>query len=88
MFRFKLITMAILVLLPVYSYSSYSQNVLEGFEELFELKESTVRIRNLDGSLTSPIPFLTSFNTLKLDSNNKKAIAQVSDYLNDNTVSA
>ncbi|RIH73703.1 hypothetical protein BJG01_15755 [Vibrio splendidus] len=88
MFRFKLITMAILVLLPVYSYSSYSQNVLEGFEELFELKESTVRIRNLDGSLTSPIPFLTSFNTLKLDSNNKKAIAQVSDYLNDNAVSA
>ena len=45
-------------------------------------------MRNLDGSLTSPIPFLTSFNTLKLDSNNKKAIAQVSDYLNDNTVSA
>ncbi|MDP2492359.1 hypothetical protein Q8W38_23740, partial [Vibrio splendidus] len=88
MFRFKLITMAILVLLPVYSYSSYSQNVLEGFEELFELKESTVRIRNLDGSLTSPIPFLTSFNTLKLDLNNKKAIAQVSDYLNDNAVSA
>lgn len=88
MFRFKLTTMAILVLMPLYSYSSYSQNVLEGFEELFELKESTVRMRNLDGSLTSPIPFLTSFNTLKLDSNNKKAIEQVSEYLNDNTVSA
>lgn len=88
MFRFKLATIAILVLMPLYSYSSYSQNILEGFEELFELKESTVRMRNLDGSLTSPIPFLTSFNTLKLDSNNKKAIAQVSDYLNDNTVSA
>lgn len=80
--------MAILVLLPLYSYSSYSQDILEGFEELFELKESTVRMRNLDGSLTSPISFLTSFNTLKLDSNNKKAIAQVSDYLNDNSVSA
>lgn len=88
MFRFKLTTMAILVLLPLYPYSSYSQNILEGFEELFELKESTVRMRNLDGSLTSPISFLTSFNTLKLDSSNKKAIAQVSDYLNDNTVSA
>ncbi|WP_081090274.1 TcfC E-set like domain-containing protein [Vibrio coralliirubri] len=88
MFRLKITTMAILVLMPFYSYSSYSQNILEGFEELFELKESTVRMRNLDGSLTSPIPFLTSFNTLKLDSNNKKAIEQVSDYLNDNTVSA
>ncbi|MFA0655938.1 TcfC E-set like domain-containing protein [Vibrio sp. 10N.222.49.C12] len=88
MFRFKLTTMAILMLMPLYSYSSYSQNIPEGFEELFELKESMVRMRNLDGSLTSPIPFLTSFNTLKLDSNNKKAIAEVSDYLNDNAVSA
>ena len=88
MFRLKFTTMAILMLLPLYSYSSYSQNIPDGFEELFELKESTVRMRNLDGSLTSSVPFLTSFNTLKLDSNNKKAIAQVSDYLNDNAVSA
>ncbi len=87
MLRFKLSTMAILVLLPLFSYSSYSQNIPEGFEELFELKESEIRMRNLDGSMTSPIPFLTSFNMLKLDSHNKKAIAQVSDYLNDNSVS-
>ncbi|MFS1467000.1 CS1-pili formation C-terminal domain-containing protein [Vibrio lentus] len=86
MLRAKFAIIAILVLL--YSNPSYSQHILEGFEELFELKEATVRMRNLDGSLTSPIPFLTSFNTLKLDSNNNKAIEQVSNYLNDNSVSA
>lgn len=87
MFKFKLTTIAMLVVLPLYSYSSHSEGILEGFEELFELKESTVRMRNLDGSFTSPIPFLTSFKTLQLDSDNKKAIAQVYKYLTDNAVS-
>lgn len=87
MFRFKFAIMTML-LLPLYSYSSYSQDILDGFEELFELNESTIRLRNLDGSFTSPIPFLTSFNMLKLDSNNKKAVAQVSEYLDSNALSA
>ncbi|KOO12746.1 hypothetical protein AKJ18_22295 [Vibrio xuii] len=85
---FKISNMIILALLLLYSSTSYSQNIPKGFEELFELKESAVRMRNLDGSFTSPIPFLTSFNTLKLDSNNKKAIEQLSDYLSDNAVLA
>ncbi|MEZ9796913.1 TcfC E-set like domain-containing protein [Vibrio cyclitrophicus] len=86
-FSIRFTEIAFLLLLPLYSHSSFSQNIPEGFEELFELRESVIRMRNLDGSFSSPIPFLTSFNTIKLDSNNKKAIALVSEYLKSNTVS-
>lgn len=87
MYRLNISALAFLMLSPLYSLPSYAQSALEGFEELFELKESAVRMRNLDGSFSSPIMFLTSFDTIKLESTNKLAVESVLEYLNDNAVS-
>ena len=88
MFKLNLIsiTMAAFILFPTDSNYAFGADIPEGFEELFELKESMVRIRNLDGTFTQAIPFLASFNILKLDPNNKDAITRVSEYLNNNSI--
>ncbi|WP_286300061.1 TcfC E-set like domain-containing protein [Vibrio apostichopi] len=86
MFYSKNITFFIVFTFQIYSSFSFSSNIPPGFEELFEIKESMVRVRNLDGTLTTPIPFLTSFNILKLDSKNKDAIERVSNYLEMNSI--
>jgi hypothetical protein len=78
--------MAAFILFPTDSNYAFGADIPEGFEELFELKESMVRIRNLDGTFTQAIPFLASFNILKLDPNNKDAITRVSEYLNNNSI--
>ncbi|RYU68412.1 hypothetical protein ERW51_08570 [Aliivibrio finisterrensis] len=83
-----LISIAVFTFLPTYSNYSFGADIPEGFEELFEVKESMVIIRNIDGSFTRPIPFLTSFNIIKLDPNNKYAVARVSEYLDKNAVAS
>ncbi|WP_435250125.1 TcfC E-set like domain-containing protein [Vibrio sp. nBUS_14] len=83
---FRLSAIFFCLLLPMLSQSSYSQGMLEGFEDLFEIKPEKVRLRNLDGSFTSPIVFLTSFNTIKLESNNEESISSIFEYLNDNSI--
>ncbi|MFS1431087.1 TcfC E-set like domain-containing protein [Vibrio lentus] len=86
MLKSSVLLIALSVAVPAYSGFALGSNVPEGFEDLFELNESMVRLRNLDGTLTSPIPLLTSFNVLRLDAKNQIALIGVRKYLEDNGI--
>ncbi|WP_026025461.1 TcfC E-set like domain-containing protein [Aliivibrio logei] len=56
----------------------------EGFEDAFTLQEKELKVRNLDGTLSQPIVFLTSFNTVKLTD---KSVQSFTQYLDNNSIS-
>ncbi|CDT20112.1 CS1-pili formation C-terminal domain-containing protein [Vibrio coralliirubri] len=58
-----------------------------GFESLFELETSELKVRNLDGTLTNSISFMTKFDTVQLNSSNEQAIREVYDFLESNAIS-
>lgn len=86
MLKSNVILMMLVVMVPTYSGFALGSDIPEGFEDLFELKETMVRLRNLDGTLTSPIPLLTSFNVLRLDASNQNSVIEVTKYLEDNGI--
>ncbi|WP_372384024.1 TcfC E-set like domain-containing protein [Vibrio sp. BS-M-Sm-2] len=81
-----LVSTALCFTLPLVISEAYSQTAPEGFEHLFELKETSVRIRNLDGSLSSPVTLLTSFKLVKLDQDNSESFSVLADYLEKNSI--
>lgn len=86
MFKPHVLLIIILTSVPIYSGFALGSDVPNGFEDLFELRESMVRLRNLDGTLTSPISLLTSFNYLQLDARNTTSVSRVLEYLENNGI--
>ncbi len=82
--KYAILTLA--TVCQLYSDHSVAAPIPSGFEDSFKLKETSVRFRNLDGSFSDPMLVLSSYNTLKVNPNNKKLIAQIKLYLNDNNI--
>ncbi|CAH6938976.1 conserved hypothetical protein [Vibrio chagasii] len=75
------------VFLTLYSGVSHCKDIPVGFENVFEVRKIYFRMRNLDGTLTEPVEFEASFNSLQLNPDNKKSVKFVTDYLENNNIS-
>lgn len=79
----------IIAILFISSFEQYTfaSSLPVGFENAFELNETKIKIKNLDGSFSQSMVFSVSFNTIQLDSENKKTVKQFREYLKINNVS-
>ncbi len=63
-----------------------ASNLPEGFESLFEFQLTEIKLRNLDGSFTAPIKLLSTYDTVKIDLDNKKSQQQLESYFENNAI--
>ena len=66
---------------------SASQPLPKGFEEYFEFEISELKVRNLNGTFSTPISFLTKFDTVKLNKDDKQALREINEFLIFNSIS-
>lgn len=75
-----------LMIIGVLSLAVQAKNnhSISGFEDFFELKKIQIKLRNLDGTYSRPIVFLSNFEFFKLESNDSEV--KVRRFLNVNGI--
>lgn len=70
----------------LFSMDLQSKVLPVGFENVFTPTPTQVKIRNLDGTLSVPISFLTTFDSIQLSRDDNTAQAQFQQYLESNAI--
>ncbi|OEE33267.1 hypothetical protein A1QO_09955 [Vibrio genomosp. F10 str. ZF-129] len=72
--------------LSIYTSLVFSESIPKGFENLFNMSESSLKLRNLDGTMSEPIVFFTSFDRIKLDVHDVNSMINLTRYLENNEI--